>query len=163
MTATRKTLLIISVAIVIAAAAGLGAFTYSWQNGQTGSAEPVVDVIIPSLAVYLSGGGGVNRALNMSAGSNTTLEVDIYSTETVVLNLTFHAYHLGRVPAPSTLLWHFNPSSLKVQDGSKAVSLLTLIIPPNAAPGTYNAVVSAFDALNQTLVWGTFFQVNVNR
>lgn len=156
-------LLVISVAGILAAAAALGAFTYSGQNVRIGSGGPVVDVIIPSLVVSLSGGGGVNHPLNTSAGSTVTLEVDLYSTATAALNLTFHAYRLGNVPSTSDFVWHFDPQWLTVRPGSKGVSLLTLTIPPEAAPGAYNAVVSAVDSLNQTLVWGTFFQINVNR
>jgi hypothetical protein len=49
MRATHK-LLVISVAVVLAAAA-VGAFTYSGQKGQEGGVQPVVCLVIPTLAV----------------------------------------------------------------------------------------------------------------
>lgn len=39
--------------------------------------------------------------------------------------------------------------------------MLTVIVPPNAAIGAYNAVVTAVDASDPSQVWGTFFEISV--
>ena len=128
--------------------------------------EPVVDVILPTLT--RNPGGSVsttNAPLNMTRGSTQSLSVDVYPTVSISVTLVFRVLlspSAGTAGSSASLSASFSPSELSISSQGRGVSTLTISVPANALPGTYNAAVSV-EQTNATSsgVWGTFFMINV--
>lgn len=121
-----------------------------------------MDVVIPSLATSEQGGGETNSQLNASTGMNYTIQVQLFSTLQLNVTMSFAAYYTGANTAGSADVGAtFEPRSLTLRSTGGTTVLLTVIVPPNAAIGAYNAVVTAVDASDPSQVWGTFFEISV--
>ena len=165
-------------AIIVLAILVTGIATYDLLSphngqGQQGttqalSAQPVVDVILPSL-FRQQGSNSQNAPLNVTSGQNVTLEVDVYTTVSLNLKMQYAAFLLpsgynGSTSSqgnPSIMSATFNPQTLNINGGAKGISTLRLSIPPTALLGEYSAVISAINVNNSTQTWGDIFQIFV--
>ncbi len=144
--------------------------------------EPVVDVIIPSLATTHGLGGATNHMLNVTRGQTVPMNVEVYTTN-VAINATMQLFIVptsqgsnssnGTTSSNTTtsslisktggagITVRFNPANLSIRASSNESSVMTLSISSTAAEGYYDATVSAMDPDNSSYVWGTFFEINV--
>jgi hypothetical protein len=170
----------IAIAVVALAAVVASAELNAWPFGQGGSGcprggsqapcfyeEPVVDVIMP--AVGSSGNTtNPNRVLNVTAGSDLTLEVEVYPTVALNASMSFSSYLVSvsgdgssGMPGGDLPSATFQPSTLTIPAYGHGVTQMLLAVPAGTEPGTYAAVVTATDASNSTQSWGLFFQLEV--
>jgi hypothetical protein len=128
--------------------------------------EPVVDVIMPVLG-NAANATNPNFVVNMTAGETRAFEVDLYPTVTLNFSMGFRAilasYTAGGTKGDGGLPnATFRPDSLYVTFNEKGVSTMTVTVPGNAAPGSYDAIVSATNVDDSAQVWGLYFEIQVS-
>ncbi len=145
--------------------------------------EPVVDVLIPSLATIHGFNGATNHVLNVTRGQTVSMIVEVYtsnvgvnatmqlliypppggsnsSSGTTSSNTTTSSLLIGKMGG-AAISAEFSPVNLSITADNNASSVMTLSVSSTAVEGYYDATVSATDPSNPSYVWGTFFEINV--
>ncbi len=192
--ATTATMIVIVVVILIVVSVVMYTFflaplrsnnsPVSGSNCKNGCfiSEPVVDVIIPSLATTHGFNGATNKLLNLTRGETVSMNVEVYTSK-VGVNATMQLFiypplegsnsSSGTTTSNTTssslisktggagISAKFSPANLSIPASSNETSIMTLSVSSTAIEGYYSATVSAFDPDNPSYVWGTLFEINV--
>lgn len=173
----KKRLAAVVVAVLVVASAVSYVEFGSWPFGGTTSdcpnnshsqcfyQQPVVDIILPVIGSS-GNSSNPNRFVNLTAGSSTVFEVDVYPTIPLNVSLSFSSYLLnGGVSSGATTGGApeavFEPSHLSIPANGRGISLMDITIPGGTGTGTYAAVITATNVSNSSETWGLFFQLRL--
>jgi hypothetical protein len=168
----RAALIAVLLAIVAAAIAGvnllLSSSTPKVNTSNSFIAQPVLDIIVPSL-FHESSTGGVNAPLNASRGQTLSLTVQLFPTTNLNVSMQFRYFILNGSATqtssskenPEYLSAVFYPSETKLTAGRTTNVTMQLVVSSSATIGQYNSVLSAENVQNSSQIWGVIMQVNV--
>lgn len=163
---------IIILGVIAASIAVYDLMTPPKSNLQTTSLpfvnQSVVDVIVPSLYRQQGSNSG-NVPLNATQGETVSMVVNVYTTVSLTLKMTFDVIsgglnqtNAGTIAQSSSMVSAtFDPDVLTISGAGQGTCNLTLHFSPVANLGDYNSVVSAVNVNDPSQVWGAVVQINI--
>lgn len=163
---------IIVLGVIVASIAVYDLLTPPKSNQQGTSlpfvVQPVVDVIVPSLFRQQGSDNG-NVPLNITQGGSVSMVVNVYSTVSLTLKMSLDVLsgpsnqtNTSSIPqSTSVISASFDPDVLNISGDGQGSCNMTLHFSSAANLGEYNTEVSATNANESSMVWGSFVQINI--